>query len=206
MVTDQIISEKLEELELELGRAGMPESIVDFLYGKKEWAWLSREALKLHVDNTARLAWHLHEDVWATYFKKDSIALASLAKAVGVRREDRSGIKWFRECLTTACPDLALCQDLVNKSKHPNYAPPPDRKASGVAEVRYEQAPVTLENHQVGSSGAGTVQSTSGWKCIIVDSNGVVRESVDVFGAVRHFWADLEIEAGVFINVRNSCH
>ncbi len=205
MVTDQIILEKLEEMELELGRARMPGSIVDLLYGKKEWVWLSREALKLHVDNTARLAWHLHEDVWAIYFKKNSVALASLAKAVSVRRGNRRRLEWFRECLTTACPELALCQDLVNKSKHPNYTPPPDRKASGVAEVRYRQAPVTLENYQVGSSGAGTAQFTSGWKCIIVDSNDVSRESVDVFEAVKHFWADLEIEAGVFINVRNSC-
>ena len=191
METDQIIFEKLAELELELDRARMPGSIVDFLYRQKEWAWLSREALKLHVENTARLAWHLHEDVWATFFKKNPVALESFAKASGVRRENRRGIKCFTECLTTACPELALCQDLVNRSKHPNYTPPSDREAPGVAEVRYEQATVTLEKYQVGSSGAGTEQATSGWRCIIVDSKGVERESENLFEAVRHFWADL---------------
>ena len=145
--------DKLAELDAELEKATKPGSIVEHLYEKKERVWSKRELLEPYVNYVAVLAWRIHEDVWTECFQGNLEAQHVLAREIGIPRGNASGELpvWFKECLTTACPELALCQDIANTVRHRGARPPPARrKAPGVVDLRFEHVAVTLETYQPG--------------------------------------------------------
>lgn len=184
----------LAELDAELEKATKPGSIVEYLYEKRQGVWWNRELLEPYVNYVAILAWRIHEDAWTECFQGNLEAQELLARETGTARGDAPTEPpvWFKECLTRACPELALCQDIANEVRHRVSRPPPaQRKAPGVADVRFEQVAVPLEKYQVGCSDVETRQLVPGWRCVIVDTRGDEHDSDDVIRTVRDYWSNL---------------
>jgi hypothetical protein len=162
------------------------------------------EDLQDHGINCAFTAWHIYDWVWRVRFEKDEKAQQVLWDRIPeVTTADPE--KHFKDYMTNACPELALCQDITNGVKHVVASVPRGRKAPAAEDVTTSAASVasgafTEEGGVIGgclSGGAGAFTGHTDYKLKIIPEDGKRRDAIEVFQTVREFWTEFMDEFGM---------
>ncbi len=164
-----------------------------------------RDDLVDHGTNCALTAWQITDWVWRVRFVDDRPGQDALAASYADLRTKRGRpIDRFKECVTRACPELALCQDIANGFKHVVAIPPDDRQASGVASVT---ASATIAppgpfkfGDGIGSAGLGGPGYVAGgevFRLKIRSDDGGNLDAIQVFDAVVAYWTRFMDDHGI---------
>jgi hypothetical protein len=170
-----MLSDTINELDVELQMADLPKSEDEVWHGRKDWPQLHKGTLRGFIERAATIAWRAQDEAWAEKFKRNSDAQKRLLVDAGV--DQCKG--WFQRALTKLSPHLALCEHISGLARHGDeYVRSSNRGAPGVANLDFEQAPISF---------TPTV-GTSVWCCIIVDTEGSKHDAIEVLRGAHEFW------------------
>ncbi len=164
-----------------------------------------RDELVDHGTNCALTAWQITDWVWRVRFVDDRTAQDALAASYAVLRTKRGRpIDRFKECVTRACPELALCQDIANGFKHVVAMPPDDRQAAGVKDVTASASMAASGPFKFGDGfgsaglgGPGYVAGGEMFRLKIRSDDGENLDAIGVFDAVVAYWTRFMDDHGI---------
>ncbi len=164
-----------------------------------------RDELVDHGTNCALTAWHITDWAWRVRFANDRTAQDALAASYAVLRTKRGRpIDRFKECVTRACPELALCQDIANGFKHVVAIPPDDRQAAGVKDVTASASMAPSGPFKFGDGfgnaglgGPGYVAGGEMFRLKIRSDDGSNLDAIGVFDAVVAYWTRFMDDHGI---------
>ncbi len=180
-----MLEDTINELDAELRKADGPKSEVELWHSRKQWPQLSEDSLKGYVERVAVIAWRAEEEAWKERFGGKSNAQNKLLAEAGLEQ----GKHWFQRALTRLLPGLALCEDIAGRARHgASYKRSSKRDVPGVAELCFRRDAIDLspKGDELGLS----ITQTSGWRCIIVDTDGSEHDAIEVLREVRRFLSD----------------
>ena len=184
-----MLEDTINELDAELRKADGPKSEVELWHSRKQWPQLSEDSLKGYVERVAVIAWRAEDEAWAERFERNPDAQKKLLAEAKIDQ----GKHWFQRALTKLAPDLALCEDIAGRARHgAGYERSSKRDVPGVAELCFRRYAINLspKDDELGLS----ITQTSGWRCIIVDTDGRIANGsvVDVLQSLRGIEHGLE--------------
>lgn len=164
-----------------------------------------RDDLVDHGTNCALTAWQITDWVWRVRFANDRTAQDALAASyVDLQTKKGRLIDRFKECVTRACPELALCQDIANGFKHVVAIPPDDRQASSVMDVTVSATTAPPGPFKFGDGfgsaglgGPGYVAGGEMFRLKIRTDDGESFDATGIFDAVVAYWTRFMDDHGI---------
>ncbi len=180
-----MLEDTINELGAELRKADGPKSEDELWHSRKHWPQLSRDSLKGYVEQVAVIAWRAQDEAWEERFEREPNARTKLLAEAGLEQ----GKHWFQRALTRLLPGLALCEDIAGRARHgAGYVRSSARDVPGVVDLCFRRDAINLspKDDKLHLS----ITQTSGWHCIIVDTEGSEHDAIEVLRGAHNFWCD----------------
>ncbi len=165
----------------------------------------SRDGISDHGINAAITAWLLVDWCWKAKFESDVSAQDLLVAPTSPSRTKPDANRgmppmWFKRFLWQQCPELSLCQDVANGSKHMTVDFYPADVVETTASATISAPSSLLSNSVRGTAnvdGSGRETTTTTYRLKIRDAAGDNRPAVDVFTVAKDFWAKFLLAQGL---------
>ena len=180
-----MLEDTINELDAELRKADDPNSEIELWSSAKHWPQLDKDSLSSYVEQLAIIAWRAQDEAWEERFEREPNAQKKLLAEAGLEQ----GKHWFQRALTRLLRGLALCEDIAGRARHgASYKRSSKRDVPGVAELCFRRDAIDLspKGDELGLS----ITQTSGWRCIIIDTDGSEHDAIEVLREVRRFLSD----------------